>query len=310
MQRKRGFTLIELLVVIAIIAILAAILFPVFAQAREKARQIACISNAKQLALGMIQYVQDYDEHMVPYTLPPSGWFGRADSNGVIQRYHWNVLLKPYTKQQLYGGNTIYHCADLEADFYHQFGPNPTNSSDAWSSYFTPYGMNADYLQPDAGCSSSNALISIWGYPITLSRIEAPAQTVFIADSKPDVILSGGSAGAFYPSDNIDPPGVAGSASSNACAIDGWGIDDLGDGDATGLGGPNGVATLTHTNLFDPRHTGRGNVVFCDGHAKSLSPGQAAAGTDWNMSKPDGSVNITDLSQDIWSLNKSGTSDI
>src|SRR5688572_9373262 len=60
--QKRAFTLIELLVVIAIIAILAAILFPVFAQAREKARQATCVSNVKQLALGVMMYVQDYDE--------------------------------------------------------------------------------------------------------------------------------------------------------------------------------------------------------------------------------------------------------
>ncbi len=60
---RRGFTLIELLVVIAIIAILAAILFPVFARAREKARQSACLSNVKQITLGILMYVQDYDEH-------------------------------------------------------------------------------------------------------------------------------------------------------------------------------------------------------------------------------------------------------
>jgi prepilin-type N-terminal cleavage/methylation domain-containing protein len=61
-MRRRGFTLIELLVVIAIIAILAAILFPVFAQAREAARASSCLSNVKQLSLGMMMYVQDYDE--------------------------------------------------------------------------------------------------------------------------------------------------------------------------------------------------------------------------------------------------------
>lgn len=75
-NNRRGFTLIELLVVIAIIAILAAILFPVFATAREKARQTACASNLKQLGLGLLQYLQDYDENFpVAYaTNKPIGW--------------------------------------------------------------------------------------------------------------------------------------------------------------------------------------------------------------------------------------------
>jgi prepilin-type N-terminal cleavage/methylation domain-containing protein/prepilin-type processing-associated H-X9-DG protein len=73
MKQKPGFTLIELLVVIAIIAILAAILFPVFAAAREKARQISCASNMKQLGVGLLEYVQDYDENL-PFDEESGGW--------------------------------------------------------------------------------------------------------------------------------------------------------------------------------------------------------------------------------------------
>ncbi len=74
MQKKKGFTLIELLVVIAIIAILAAILFPVFAQAREKARQTSCLSNEKQIGLAYIQYTQDNDEYYPSTVNYGSSW--------------------------------------------------------------------------------------------------------------------------------------------------------------------------------------------------------------------------------------------
>ncbi len=86
---RRGFTLIELLVVIAIIAILAAILFPVFARAREKARQANCQSNLKQIGLGILMYAQDYDELTTPtYMYNPWG------SNLLW----WEDLIQPYTK--------------------------------------------------------------------------------------------------------------------------------------------------------------------------------------------------------------------
>ena len=85
MTRRAGFTLIELLVVIAIIAILAAILFPVFARAREKARQTSCLSNLKQLGLAFLMYAQDYDETIPGARLPYGGWTGAVE---------------PYTKNQ------------------------------------------------------------------------------------------------------------------------------------------------------------------------------------------------------------------
>src|SRR5438552_6734610 len=121
MRRIRfAFTLIELLVVIAIIAILAAILFPVFAQARDKARQTSCLSNAKQLGLGAIMYTEDYDE---TYPLagglhPTAGWLTNyyigvpanwrpGSSSGRINAYAnaWVNSMQPYLKN--YG---IYVC--------------------------------------------------------------------------------------------------------------------------------------------------------------------------------------------------------
>ena len=100
---KKGFTLIELLVVIAIIAILAAILFPVFAQAREKARGISCESNMKQLGLAVAQYVGDYDEAYPPaadasnggncYQDAATGIYGSTcEPNG------WILKVLPYVK--------------------------------------------------------------------------------------------------------------------------------------------------------------------------------------------------------------------
>jgi|LSQX01.2.fsa_nt_gb prepilin-type N-terminal cleavage/methylation domain-containing protein/prepilin-type processing-associated H-X9-DG protein len=90
MTSRRGFTLIELLVVIAIIAILAAILFPVFARAREKARQTACLSNLKQIGLAEKMYEQDYDDVTATYIVNAS--------SSVVTDYSWIDLLDPYIK--------------------------------------------------------------------------------------------------------------------------------------------------------------------------------------------------------------------
>jgi len=99
MRRRLGFTLIELLVVIAIIAILAAILFPVFATAREKARQTSCASNLKQLGIGLIQYCQDYDENL-PYG-------NRSFNMGVWRELGWAGPVYPYVK-----ATGVFRCPD------------------------------------------------------------------------------------------------------------------------------------------------------------------------------------------------------
>src|SRR5512138_2980899 len=101
---KKGFTLIELLVVIAIIAILAAILFPVFAQARAKARQATCTSNLKQLSLGLMMYVQDYDETfprsnqtstLAECNAAPSGCWAPSGNQSLI---FWQQIAQSYVK--------------------------------------------------------------------------------------------------------------------------------------------------------------------------------------------------------------------
>ena len=120
MRQRTGFTLIELLVVIAIIAILAAILFPVFAQAREKARQTACMSNMKQVGLGLQMYAQDYDE-----TLPPSPGslanFGNPDVYSRSPNFLGSLL--PYTK------NTgVFFCPGVSPDYVWNIWPYKKNT--------------------------------------------------------------------------------------------------------------------------------------------------------------------------------------
>lgn len=100
---RRGFTLIELLVVVAIIAIITAVLFPVFMQAREKARQATCISNERQLGMAILQYLQDYDD-MYPWSY----------MHGAIESY-WPLIVSPYARgySGMSGGGII-SCPDAK----------------------------------------------------------------------------------------------------------------------------------------------------------------------------------------------------
>jgi len=128
---KRAFTLIELLVVIAIIAILAAILFPVFAQARERARMAVCLSNLKQVALAGLMYVSDYDETYPPASIQGATDGGVKQNGGTNINYaNWKILCQPYAK------NTgVFQCPDTLANFSNIYDPNALLPVPGWAGY-------------------------------------------------------------------------------------------------------------------------------------------------------------------------------
>lgn len=165
MQRKSGFTLIELLVVIAIIAILAAILFPVFAQAREKARSISCLSNLKQQGTATFMYVQDYDETF--FTLQ---WHQNPVDIGVCQpnltapcpTVWWSDLLMPYIKN-----NQVFACPSNSDSLYSTYGYTaPT--------YRVTYGLSSFIFNENGD----------QGGPSTLAKLQRPAELAIISDDR------------------------------------------------------------------------------------------------------------------------------
>jgi prepilin-type N-terminal cleavage/methylation domain-containing protein/prepilin-type processing-associated H-X9-DG protein len=167
--RKKGFTLIELLVVIAIIAVLAAMLFPVFASAREKARETACASNLRQIGMGSLMYEDDYDEMVLPYFVGAGvtnryvTWWGQEIVSPTSYRMQ-NGLLQPYMKN-----NPIQACPDLPSKISTDIG-------------LTGYGYNTDYLSPMAPYkfdSYGNFVL----HPVSVAKIIAPTMTVLMADS-------------------------------------------------------------------------------------------------------------------------------
>jgi prepilin-type N-terminal cleavage/methylation domain-containing protein/prepilin-type processing-associated H-X9-DG protein len=174
MSRRRGFTLIELLVVIAIIAILAAILFPVFARAREKARQTSCLNNLKQLGLGFMMYVQDYDEVLPArffgnYLLqqPVDGAPGFAAQSATQWQQGWQLCLYPYVKNV-----QIYQC--------------PSNT---WLNAGTNYGM-------PTGSIINGVYTAVFGnnQHHSLAKFVKPSETILLGEKSagnPAYILSG-----------------------------------------------------------------------------------------------------------------------
>ncbi len=267
--KTRGFTLIELLVVIAIIAILAAILFPVFGRARAKARSSACLSNQKQIGLGLMMYAQDYDE-----TLPSSYYYvnGATSANGYIQ---WSGMIAPYVKN--WG---IFVCPEHEVGGWAPtcFTTPPVEPPPGQSS-LRPLN---DIQAPRLSYVANELLIPRKKYAtvpqqvVRLGACEAASETILIAEytNKIQCLLDSSPTGG----DAIKSHRPTNAVSMNGAVFDGesyvsgtpvialspaqcW--TSIANAEAANAMGQH------HICYINPEmHNGGANYVFADGHAK------------------------------------------
>ncbi|HEY3331739.1 MAG TPA: prepilin-type N-terminal cleavage/methylation domain-containing protein [Capsulimonadaceae bacterium] len=251
---QKAFTLIELLVVIAIIAILAAILFPVFAQAREKARQTACLSNGKQLALAFIQYSGDYDE-VLPSGVQPCKISASADCRFGVG---WPGDIYPYVKAK-----AAFTCPNDTMQPY--TGGSPSRTWDVLS-----YSYNYNIPQTD---TTQAGQFRVTGP--SLSKFSVPARSILVFES---AIPAGGNRQV----DVTDPFNTASPLGNGAVA---FGVMVYATGYMGGAGATPGLMSACTGSpisnacyLPDPRHQGGSTYILADGHAKWLPPTQISIG--------------------------------
>jgi len=275
---KKGFTLIELLVVIAIIAILAAILFPVFAQAREKARAISCLSNLKQIGLAVAMYTEDSDE-----TEPPG-------ANYYGQESGWAGQIFPYVKSI-----GAFRCPDDSA----------AGSQADFEVKSLSYALNANFGINPYGNQPGNVYTAATGPKAeSLAAFGAPANTVMLFETT----------NSWYVDITQEWPAAGPAACNSGGNWSGYGNYDgcyqggspTGNGDEGGLSGGNGGsgtnnlkyatgymlqsqqnAALSNSDFqaATGRHTNGSNFLMADTHAKFLRGSQVSAGQD-NVTTP------------------------
>jgi len=271
----RAFTLIELLVVIAIIAILAAILFPVFAQAREKARAISCMSNIKEVELASQMYLQDYDEFMVVGNLPSNLPAPQPNS------YWWPTLLQPYIKTW-----DIYRCPDA-GDPLGIWSGGTADYYGNWQTFAT-VGYNYDVLGHFNGADCFNST----GH--SLAVLSQPSSTIAFTDSSAGTGITGTfTPGTLYGTPqagftNVNGPleySRAGSASAPGWVTTCVWYDGI-------LGGYDWAVAPTnptpdYVGFAGIRHSGGENVGWADGHAKFMRLSALYADTNVKPGVPD-----------------------
>ncbi len=254
---RSGFTLIELLVVIAIIAILAAILFPVFAQAREKARQTSCISNEKQMGTAMMMYVQDYDE-----SFPMLQYY---DVNGLP--IIWSSAIYPYV-QNGDSSNTV-------KGTVYRYGLGGIWSCPSFPSQQTAeYGVNWVVCRNGDGTYQATTTSNYQIITVGLSDIDSPSEKMLILE-KGEAYVS--PAGVSYAQPLVDPAqwnwaGWIGMTNGQPTSPENH-FELKYDVDANG-----NVAYANYgpspANLPRFRHAKTCNTLFIDGHVKSVPRGQ------------------------------------
>ncbi len=234
-DKRMGFTLIELLVVIAIIAILAAILFPVFAQAREKARAIACLSNSRQLATANFMYTQDYDEVILPstnYAVP---------TNDPLRI--WPAMIQPYVKNQ-----GVFICPSAQ---------NARFAADWSVRGFAPIGYNGLTAYDPAGVEAPTSVAS-------LASLDEPSRTVLMADTP------NGDTANKYRGYVFDPAVPGGQKNLSDFRLS---TPLVADSDLV-VGSPLPPAELKPVfcrHHRDGQNHGLASIMFADGHAKAYS---------------------------------------
>lgn len=281
---KKAFTLIELLVVIAIIAILAAILFPVFAQAKLAAKKTQALSGVKQLGLSVQMYLGDSDDRYLPAFNPgPGGTWGEYEGNGTDDHVLWDINVQPYVKSinLFYGPVDSQAGKQLNGLTWAGVGISfATNGLLAgWDNGFLLHGpMGITNGQPSNGSGWDHWLTGADGQDGSLNsgQITQPADTVLMAEHDSDDVSAWGVAhggpccGGAGNYSAYGPWGVINDVSA-------WGPSSIpngaplaagnGSAHAGGVGfndGPNGGVSTKYSN--------QGIFVFCDGHAKAMNP--------------------------------------
>jgi len=244
--RKDGFTLIELLVVIAIISILAAILFPVFARARENARKAACMSNLKQIGLGMMMYIQDFDE---TFPVAYQSWVP-------TDRMYWYQILDPYIKnQQVFVCPTAGQIIKSDGTTVQYSGGYGYNVSGTWREG----GSGPKYKGNGFGYRNQGTWYTPSGTgPVKLSAVDEPANTIQITDPASFGYASNGLAAVGYVNDKKYMP-----------VLHGGKVGPFAEGES-------GTA---------PPLEGGGNYLFADGHVKWMAASQTFCSIMWDVDK-------------------------